>query len=361
VTQIGLGLFSLTVHYLHKPKGRHTWYYRRLVPADLRRHYSQPTLLYSLKTRDKTQAARLCLKQNDRIEKEFDRLRRGLPKHRPSSVHQKSIQLLYEYDIAPEIEMDDGAREALEGAFLDHLEDKLSDKLSKEEFERVWYIEGDPSGHLDVVEATALEILRGRYRPLASAYPDSYVHLRHRENDKKFTDAAERAMTFLLEYLPDKAPGEYTRAEVRLLIKSQIDKGGMKTATLHRQLSLLRAMFNKVSKELELNDDRLHPFTDFEVPGLREDSHQREDFEKEQLDRLRESVKGRKPEIEQLIHLMLETGLRVNECCGLLVSDIQLAEVAPYLVIHRNTFRRLKTKNSQRFIPLVYPVSPSWT
>lgn len=180
MTKIGLGLFSLTAHYLHKPKGRHTWYYRRLVPADLRKHYSQPTLLLSLKTRDKTQAARSCLKLNDQFEKEFDRLRRGLPKRRSSSLHQKAIQLLYEHDIAPEIDMDDGARTALEGAFLDHLEDKLSDKLSKEEFERVWYKEGDPSAHLDVIEATALEILRGRYRPLASAYPNSYVHLKHR-------------------------------------------------------------------------------------------------------------------------------------------------------------------------------------
>ena len=353
MTQIGLGLFSLTLHYLHKPKGRHTWYYRRQVPADLRRHYSQPALLKSLKTRDKTQAARSCLKLNDQVEKEFDRLRRGLPKRRSSSLHQKAIQMLYEYDIAPEIEMDDGARTALEGKFLDHLEDKLSDKLSKEEFEHVWYKEGDPSAHLDVVEAVALEILRGRYRPLASAFPNSYVHLKHRENDKKFTDAAERAITFLLEFLPDKSPGEYTRAEVRLLIKSHLDKGGMKTATLHRQLTVLRAMFNKVSLELELKEDSLHPFSDFEVPGLREDSDQREDFERDQLDRLRESIKGRKPEIEQLIHLMLETGLRVNECCGLLVSDIQFAVDVPHLVIHRNAFRRLKTKNSQRFIPLV--------
>ena len=127
----------------------------------------------------------------------------------------------------------------------------------------------------------------------------------------------------------------------------------MKTATLHRQLTVLRAMFNKVSLELELKEDSLHPFSDFEVPGLREDSDQREDFERDQLDRLRESIKGRKPEIEQLIHLMLETGLRVNECCGLLISDIKFDGDVPHLVVHRNAFRRLKTKNSQRFIPLV--------
>ncbi|MDG2090870.1 MAG: hypothetical protein P8J61_07175, partial [Gammaproteobacteria bacterium] len=162
MTQIGLGLFSLTILYLHKPKERNTWHYRRLVPADLRRHYSQAILLKSLKTKDKTQAGMSCLKVNDRYEKEFDRLRRGLPKERAASVHQEALKLLYEYDIAPEIEMDELTRMALEGQFLDQLEAQLSDKLSKEEFERVWYKEGDPSSHLDIVEATALEIMNGR-------------------------------------------------------------------------------------------------------------------------------------------------------------------------------------------------------
>ena len=50
---------------------------------------------------------------------------------------------------------------------------------------------------------------------------------------------------------------------------------------------------------------------------------------------------------------MLETGLRVKECCGLKKSDIFLEDSHPYLVVYRNPFRRLKNKSSRRFVPLV--------
>ena len=105
-----------------------------------------------------------------------------------------------------------------------------------------------------------------------------------------------------------------------------MDKGDVKTATLHRQMTVLRAMFNKVSKEHEIKEDRLHPFTDFDVPNLRDDAIERADFTKEELDILRQKIAARKPHIAFLIHLMLETGLRVNECCGLRVGDISIDE-----------------------------------
>ena len=50
---------------------------------------------------------------------------------------------------------------------------------------------------------------------------------------------------------------------------------------------------------------------------------------------------------------MLETGLRINECCGLKVCDVVLDVETPYLVIQKNPFRRLKTGSSRRYIPLV--------
>ncbi len=87
-----------------------------------------------------------------------------------------------------------------------------------------------------------------------------------------------KALKCLLEFLPDKPPGDYTRADVRRLVSCHLDKGDVKTATLHRRVTILRAMFNKVAKEHELKADMLHPFNDFTVPGLREDAKERQDF-----------------------------------------------------------------------------------
>ena len=45
--------------------------------------------------------------------------------------------------------------------------------------------------------------------------------------------------------------------------------------------------------------------------------------------------------------------MRLSEALGLKVSDIKLNEKIPYLNIIPNSSRRLKTKSSQRQIPLV--------
>jgi len=153
--------------------------------------------------------------------------------------------------------------------------------------------------------------------------------------------------------LPDKPPGQYTRVDVRSLRSSHAAKGDVKTATLHRQLSVLGAMFIQVSKEHALKEDMLYPFTDFEVPNLKEDATDKKDFTLDELGILRSKIAARQPHIESPAHLMLEAGLRVNECCGLKVSDLVLDADIPYVQIQRNPFRPLKTKGSKRFIPLV--------
>lgn len=127
----------------------------------------------------------------------------------------------------------------------------------------------------------------------------------------------------------------------------------MKTRSIQRHLSSIRAMFNKVSLELELKPDRDHPFTDFDIPHLGMDSKSRTDFSYDELKKLRDAQPKRNEAIVWLIHLMMETGMRVNECCGIRIEDIKLQDEYPHQILHRNSFRRLKTKNSQRFIPLV--------
>lgn len=351
---VSLGILSVSVPYLHKPKGRHTWHYRRMVPTALRKHYSSPVIIKSLRTKDDKEAARACLKYNKQMEEQFDRLRRGVPKELAPATYDLAIDKLKNFHLEPGMTMDENARMYLEDQFLTHIEDKLYELLPRHEFEAIWY-RGDPipEGLLGTIDKAAMEIMQGEYRPCASAYPDSYVHLKGRQSDERFILDAKRAVGFLLEELPDKPPGDYIRSEVRHLIKAQTEKGEVKTATVHRKLTMLRAMFNKVSREHELKADQLHPFTEFDIPELGEDANSRPDFSKDQLDQLRGLIPSKNPQIGQLIHLMLETGLRVNECCGLRVQDVVLDVEYPFLKIEKNPFRPLKTKSSQRFIPLV--------
>jgi integrase len=54
-----------------------------------------------------------------------------------------------------------------------------------------------------------------------------------------------------------------------------------------------------------------------------------------------------------LVSLISDTGMRLAEGVGLLTSDIKLEEEVPYIKLRRHPWRSLKTKGSERDIPLV--------
>ena len=54
-----------------------------------------------------------------------------------------------------------------------------------------------------------------------------------------------------------------------------------------------------------------------------------------------------------LIALILDTGMRLAEAAGLHVDDIMPDEDIPYVDIKPHPWRSLKTKGSQRQVPLV--------
>jgi integrase len=58
-------------------------------------------------------------------------------------------------------------------------------------------------------------------------------------------------------------------------------------------------------------------------------------------------------EMRWLIALISDTGMRLGEAAGLLKEDIKLDEAIPHIVLKPHPWRSLKTKGSQRCIPLV--------
>ena len=58
-------------------------------------------------------------------------------------------------------------------------------------------------------------------------------------------------------------------------------------------------------------------------------------------------------ELRWLLALIIDTGMRLSEACGLLVDDINLCKDIPFLDIKPYSWRRLKTRSSPRKLPLV--------
>ena len=54
-----------------------------------------------------------------------------------------------------------------------------------------------------------------------------------------------------------------------------------------------------------------------------------------------------------LISLLSDSGMRLSEALGLAKEDIKLEEPIPYIRLIPHPWRRLKTRSSQRYIPLV--------
>ena len=58
-------------------------------------------------------------------------------------------------------------------------------------------------------------------------------------------------------------------------------------------------------------------------------------------------------EARWLVALISDTGMRLSEAAGLHIDDIKLDEEVPHIDLKRHSWRSLKTKGSQRQIPLV--------
>ena len=157
----------------------------------------------------------------------------------------------------------------------------------------------------------------------------------------------------LLRCSGDRTPNEYRRSDVRELIDRMLNEGA-KTATINRRLGVVRSAFNYVTKHHDLFDQQQHSFKDFEIPDRGLDAVQRDDFSQYQLETLRIQLQNRTDDISRLICLMLDTGLRVSEACSLRRDDLHnLGNSTPFVALHRDPTRKRKTKNSQRFIPLI--------
>ena len=357
---------NLSVNYLHKPKGRQTYYYRRNVPSDLSQYYSTKTIIKSLKTRNETKAVLACTEINAQMETEFARLRAGLDKNSSASSYEAAKQLLLNEGLTPSsLKQQDIEQEAKRDAFFEKTDDQLQRSMGRKDYESWFFNQQDTSApvamdfpyhHLSPEHALALKILKNEFRPPASDYPAMYIQAQQKSADPKFCNKAKVAMEFLLEVLADKPPAQYTRAELNQLINHHIANGKRSPTSIDRILRTLRAMFNKVSLEFDLHDDKSHVFINLKFPQLETtDTTDRKEFTEEQLGELRKILGKNKqqPVTMIMIGLLMDTGLRINEACGLRWEDVSLESECPSICIHRNPFRRLKTKNSKRFIPLV--------
>ena len=124
---------------------------------------------------------------------------------------------------------------------------------------------------------------------------------------------------------------------------------GNKTATIRRRINSLSAIINYAYAELDL--DKRNPFSRMIIKAEGDDSTKRGVFTNDQLKQGYDKALASGSQIKLLMPLLGETGCRLAEIVGLRLEDIDLEN--DLIHIRPNPARRLKTRSSQRLLPLV--------
>lgn len=137
-------------------------------------------------------------------------------------------------------------------------------------------------------------------------------------------------------------------------VRDQMLSDGISPASAKRELNIVKAIINHAIKEYELACN--NPFGKLDIPGLDEEdeSQKRDPFPDDLLDKTRSLVISQCNDELRLIWRLLEgTGARLAEVTGLRVEDVTVDGPTPHMRVTWHEGRRVKTKASKRYVPLV--------
>ena len=207
-------------------------------------------------------------------------------------------------------------------------------------------LEGSWSEKTEIIKPVDILAVVASFKPrsfVLSEVAKEYLTLR--DMDEKPPRAA---LTAFISLAGDRNVSEYRREDTKLFVR-HLELRGNKTATIRRRINCLSAILNYAYAELDL--DKRDPFSRLFIKGEGEDNHKRGTFTNKQLKQGYDKALASGSQVKLLMPLLGETGCRLAEIVGLRLEDIDLEN--DLINIRSNIARRLKTKSSQRTLPLV--------
>jgi len=185
--------------------------------------------------------------------------------------------------------------------------------------------------------------------PQLSTALEVYLSLKGAGRPKTFETGARRAVGYLLEVTDDKPIDAYVRTDANGL-REYLRGRGLSSESIGRNLTSIRAIVNFVSKE-----EGLQPPLAFSGVYLGEPTRKTDRYvpTTTELRLLQARCRSSNDELRWLLALISDTGLRLSEALGLSRDDVCLDTPHPYVVIEPKPWRRLKTADSERLVPLV--------
>jgi len=185
--------------------------------------------------------------------------------------------------------------------------------------------------------------------PKISDALDLYLRLKGVGKDKVFFRTAKRNIRYVIKVLGNKSLKSYSSSDGGKF-RDWLLEEGMSVNTVKRVFSSIRSIINIAISEYGLDCSNGFARTYFPNDNI---IHIRKPLPIDKIKLVHKLCREYNDDLRWLVALLSDTGMRLGEGVGLLKSDINLNCEIPHINLVPHPWRRLKTKGSQRCIPLV--------
>ncbi len=332
--------------YIFQKNASGPWYFRRRIPDDLRKHYPAKKngyLIFSLQTKDASKAAQVANRQSLEQDALWASLRDGSVSEGPELVRAANALL--------------GSFGIKAGQYAEYQKAKLEPERFMEELRyqadarELVHNTVDWADDLPPLHRLAADLYYGKKEPFfLSAAITEFQELKGEDPSSKGGKLRRSVVSGFIAQFGDLPIDLYTRESANGFVKFLTDKGN-KTATIKRRLNSIRPVFSQMSRERELDDKKI--FEAVNIPNEGEDQRERLPFSATEIGLIQKACLEKDDDLRWLVGVLCDTGLRLAEAVGLKEEDVFLDVPDPYISVRPNEARRLKTKGSERNVPLV--------
>ena len=185
--------------------------------------------------------------------------------------------------------------------------------------------------------------------PTLSEARKTYCEMKGRADDRRFVRYTSRVVSEIVQLAGDKVINGYSRNDA-LLFRDSLLKREVSHNTVKRNFECIRAIWNFAARENGISEP--NPFANMNY-GNGAAAVKRMPIPIDDIRKVQQLCYQKDDDIRWLIALLSDTGMRLAEAAGLAKEDIFLNAEIPYLRLCERPWRPLKTRSSERDVPLV--------
>ena len=191
------------------------------------------------------------------------------------------------------------------------------------------------------------------YKPIAlptlSEARETYCEMKGRADDRCFVRYTSRVVSEIVQLAGAKAINSHTRNDA-LMFRDSLLKREVSYNTVKRNFECIRAIWNFAARENGVSDP--NPFANMNY-GNGAGAVKRMPIPIDDIRKVQQLCYQKDDDIRWLIALLSDTGMRLAEAAGLAKEDVFLDTEIPDVRLCERPWRPLKTRSSERDVPLV--------